>query len=245
MNDSASLLPEIPGEVLAAAARPLPGTQPLDMAHWLLRDAAFASQMARRDSLLQEMPEAVLGRVQGAQAAIGELFDLVVGTVMRDPGYGAVDSGVIRPDGAEIDLYASGPLKTLGRLTQQDFCILEKPEGSDEHVMTAAVLCFPASWRLSEKLGRPLTAIHAPVQPYDSDIARRVQRLFDGIRAGQGLWRANALSYGTPELFLPDRASHGRDGAAAYLRSERQYLIRLPATRAVVFSIHTMVAPHP
>jgi hypothetical protein len=51
----------------------------------------------------------------------------------------------------------------------------------DEHVLTAAVLCFPASWHLADKIGRPLTTIHVPVKVYDETLARRVQRLFDGV----------------------------------------------------------------
>ncbi|MEP2717177.1 heme-dependent oxidative N-demethylase subunit alpha family protein, partial [Pseudophaeobacter sp.] len=57
------------------------------------------------------------------------------------------------------------------------------------------------------------------------------------------LWRFNALWYQSPELFAPrsvnDRrdTSHGTD--APYMRSEQQVILRLPKSRAVVFSIHT------
>jgi hypothetical protein len=37
--------------------------------------------------------------------------------------------------------------------------------------LTAAILCFPASWTLAEKLGRPLGAIHGPVAGYDPGMA--------------------------------------------------------------------------
>lgn len=112
-------------------------------------------------------------------------------------------------------------------------------------MLVAAVLCFPASWRLDEKIGRPLTAIHAPVAVYDADVGRRVQRLFDAIRPGQPLWRANLLEYDDPALFQPrsafDPPRRTSGPEAPYLRAERQCLLRLPRTGAVVFSIHTHV----
>ena len=76
-------------------------------------------------------------------------------------------------------------------------------------------------------------------------MARRVQRLFDGVREGRPLWRFNALWYDDPTLFQPrpenaPRAAIDRS-KAPYFRSERQSLVRLPQTGAVVFSIHTYV----
>ena len=137
----------------------------------------------------------------------------------------------------------SNPLATLGRLAQEDFCILQKH--GDEHVLTGAVLCFPASWMLSEKFMRPLIGIHEPVDSYDTGIAARVQRLFDGVQVGRPMWRFNALWYAVPDLHHP-RSIHNRrkrrtSENAPYLRSERQCILRLPQTRAVIFSIHTYV----
>lgn len=92
---------------------------------------------------------------------------------------------------------------------------------------------------------RPLIAIHDPVASYDTDIAKRVQRLFDGIKPGRPLWRFNALWYRDAELYQPrglgDPRSAVDQGRAPFLRSERQTLLRLPETGAVVFTIHTYV----
>jgi hypothetical protein len=135
------------------------------------------------------------------------------------------------------------PLATLGLICQEDFCLLERPEGSPEHVLTGAVLCFPASWTLSEKFMRPLIGIHHTVDSYDEMLAKRVQRLFDGVQMGRPLWRFNALWYHSPELFAPRRENDPRDDShgadAPYMRSEKQVVLRLPKSRAVVFSIHT------
>ena len=126
---------------------------------------------------------------------------------------------------------------------QEDLCILQKC--GDEHVLTGAVLCFPASWTLSEKFMRPLIGIHDPVAEYDARLATRVQRLFDGVQVGRPLWRFNALWYSDPALHQPRSSSARREAHSAeegaYLRSERQCILRLPRTNAVIFSIHSFV----
>ncbi|WP_108860331.1 DUF3445 domain-containing protein [Ruegeria sp. Alg231-54] len=218
--------------------RPLPGIQPASMDNWLQRDDAFAAQMQRREDLLVSHRSDVLAMDAGAKPAAQELLDLVLKQV-----YPECTDHVARPDGIGVTIDRDQPLDTLCRLVQEDFCILQKQ--GDEHVLTGAILCFPASWRLSEKFMRPLIDIHLPVDSYNADIARRVQRLFDGIQPGRPLWRFNALWYEDAELHQPrsanDRRAPQKPGHARFLRSERQTLLRLPETQAVVFSIHTYV----
>lgn len=205
------------------------GYSPRAMDQWLHQDDAFADQMRRREELLTTHGAEVLALDPGALPAAQELLDMVLQQVYPDQS-GA--DQVIRPDTGVVAIDRDRPLETLGRLVQEDFCILQKH--GDAHVMTGAVLCFPASWRLSEKFMRPLIAIHDPVASYDTDIAKRVQRLFDGIKPGRPLWRFNALWYRDAELYQPrslgDPRSAVDQGRAPFLRSERQTLLRLPET---------------
>ncbi len=150
-----------------------------------------------------------------------------------------------RPDGVSITIDRAAPLVTIGKLQQADVCLLEaSPQG---HVLTGAILCFPAQWTLAEKMGHPLGRIHVPVETYTPEIEMRVQRLFDAIRPGQVLWRANAFLYDTPTLYAPkterEKMSRGSEGTGRFLRSERQTLRRLPQSNAVVFTIHTYMMP--
>ncbi|PCJ09386.1 MAG: hypothetical protein COB16_04235 [Rhodobacteraceae bacterium] len=219
-------------------AKNLPGIQPLAPQDWLLPDDAFGAQMKVREQLLDRCRDQVLMLSAEAMPAAQELLRMVLAQL-----YPQATGQVQRPDGPWIDLDWEDPLGTLGHITQQDFCILEKR--GDEHVMTGAVLCFPASWTLSEKFMAPLTGIHTPVASYDASIAARVQRLFDGVQAGRPLWRFNALWYRDPALHQPRSQYEERDetydAAAEYMRSEKQMILRLPETRAVVFCIHTYV----
>lgn len=216
----------------------LPGIKPLDLVDWLKPDDAFAGQMSKRAQLLAQSREAVLQMVPTAAVAAQELLEMVL-----DHRYDGARHQVTRPDGVEIAIDWQDPLATLGLICQEDFCLLERPEGSSEHVLTGAVLCFPASWTLREKFMRPLIGIHHTVDSYDAGLAVRVQRLFDGVQVGRPMWRFNALWYQSPELFSPRAESDPRDHShgedAPYMRSEQQVILRLPRTRAVVFSIHT------
>ena len=233
-------LPAIPWMDPAMAR--LPGIQPLDPADWLRVDEAFAPQMALRDRLIAERPGRVHALLPQAGRAAEELLDTIL---PRLPalGYALAGDQVRRPDGVTVPLDRAAPLLTLGRLVQCDLCLMEDA-GAGEHVLTGAILCFPASWTLAEKIGRPLTPIHRPVPAYPGDLARRVQRLFDAIRPERPLWRMNYHPYMAHDLHHPRAEADPRPaptGPTPFLRSERQCLLRLPETGAVVFSIHTYV----
>ena len=217
----------------------LPGILPVEGDDWLRVDEAFAGQMAERDARIRDQLALVHGLLPGARPAAEELLDRVLQKLAQTPGYRLGADAVQRPDGVAVPLDRAQPLVTAGRLVQEDLCLLER-EG-DEHLLTGAILCFPASWTLAEKLGQPMTRIHVPVDHYTDDVARRVQRLFDAIRPEQALWRMNALVYDDPALFQPRREGERRPQPVQrlYMRCERQCLLRLPETRAVVFTIHT------
>ena len=221
--------------------RSLPGMQLLNQRDWITVDDAYAAQMAERSRLLEEYPSDVLQISDDAVPAAQELLQSVVDHVVVDHGFEVVGDQVTRPDGVRILLDFAKPLETLCQIVTEDFCILEK-QGA-EHVMTAGLLCFPASWTLAEKFGHPLVRIHKPVANYTDDVARRVQRLFDAVRVDKPMWRANALRYSDPTLYQPrpEVGEQRKKEQGHYIRSERQSISRLPKTDAVVFTIHTRI----
>lgn len=223
----------------------LPGTVPIAPGDWLQRDEVFAAQLALRDRLISENAQDVHAMAPAARAAADELLALVLSHLDGVPGYARGEAGVRRPDGVLVPLEGE-PLLVAGRLVQEDLLILEKPDGATEHILTGAVLCFPSNWTLAEKFGRPLTRIHLPVDTYDETVARRVQRLFDAIRPDAPIMRANFIPYGHASLHnpRPEFSIHRPDPAdIRVVRVERQTLLRLPVTRAVVFSIHVYQVP--
>lgn len=212
---------------------------------WIHVDDAYAGQIARRMALVAENKNAVIAQVAGSEAATEEALWMILESLALKDGFQVLDGAVHCPDGRVVTLDDAPPLELMARIIQEDICILEKPEGSDEHILSAALLCFPASWTLAEKIGKPMRLIHEPVGEYDEALAKRVQRLFDGVQVGGPLWRFNRLWYDEAELYQPKSETETRPlpgvEKGRYLRSERQTLVRLPKTRAVIFSIHTYV----
>jgi hypothetical protein len=139
-------------------------------------------------------------------------------------------------------------LEVAGRLVQEDFCLLQKQ--GEHYRLTAAVLCFPAHWSLSEKLGKSLIDIHAPVPGFAEQLGNPTERLFDNLSPEKPVQRLNWSLVDTDELYLPP--CHRRDrvaiapekiGEALCLRVERQTLRRLPRSKAISFGIRTYVHP--
>jgi len=207
-------------------------------------DDAYAAQMAYRVELLAGKGDAVYRIMGPAKPAAAELLARVLDEIEGVAGYARAGEQVTCPDGRKIALDYDKPLLTAALLVQEDLVLMEESAGG--HILTGAVLCFPASWSLAEKFGRNLFDIHVPVAPYTKDVGKRVQRLFDFIKPELPMWRANFLIYSDPDLHQPrpmeNRRSVDRD-AAKWLRVERQCLLKLPKTGAVVFSIHSYVVP--
>ena len=223
--------------------RPLPAVAPLEPEKLLIKDSAYAAQMAERERLIKDYKKDVIQLDPSAFEAAQELLDYILNLLPFLDGFTRDNHYISCPDGRSVFLNYSDPLTTLGCLLQSDFCILDKH--NEEHILKGAVLCFPSSWSLEEQFLRPLSIIHAPIKAYDQDVTRRVQRLFDGIKPQKPLWRFNELYYDRPDLYQPRTTSNRRPVLNGpdrrYLRSERQVLFRLPHTKVIVFSIHTHV----
>ena len=221
----------------------LPGTRPISPDEWIICDDAFSQQMALRDKLIETKKDKVLAISDEAQEAAVELLKMTLDFCVSRLGYKKNVNKIIRPDKVSVEIDLNEPMTFLGRLVQNDFCILQKKD--NEHVLTAAALCFPASWSLEEKFLKPLIDIHIPVKAYDDNIAKRVERLFDGLQINHPVWRFNALYYEDPNLFQPRSVNKPRRKPAPnkvkYFRSERQTVIKLPESRAIIFGIHTFV----
>jgi hypothetical protein len=223
---------ELPPELHAEVR--LPGMSPCAVDDWLRVDDAYAGQMAYRAELLAHKRAGVLWMEEAARPAAGELLQKALG-LLPSLGFEQAGNVVLCPDGRKVTIDPAEPLLTLGHLVQEDLCILQLRGGV--HVLTGAVLCFPASWSLADKVGKPLIAIHEPVEEYDANIARRVERMFNGVKVSKPLQRHNYLTYASSDLHQPKRKCD--KGPKPFVRSERQCVLRLPRTDAVVFSIHT------
>ncbi|HEX2851010.1 MAG TPA: DUF3445 domain-containing protein, partial [Acidimicrobiales bacterium] len=148
---------------------------------------------------------------------------------------------VIEPPPSHSSAASVGPLEAAARHVAEDLCILVP--GASGWVLAAGIVCFPSMWRLPDKVGMPMTAVHGPVPAYAGELAARVDRFLDRLTPDRPAWRRNWFVHDRPELFLPP-APASRPAPVAvpdglWVRSERQTLIRLPDAEAILFTIRT------
>ncbi|ONG55775.1 hypothetical protein BKE38_08265 [Pseudoroseomonas deserti] len=229
------------------------GLQSAPEAEWLEIDAEYPDQLAERARLIATRRAEVIEAVPGTEAAQQELFSILVAHLpQRYPGWFEAAGGSLQNHllGTRHPLSSEDPLAEAGRLAQEDFCLLQQ-EGEDIRLV-GAVLCFPSRWRLSEKMGRLLGAVHRPVPFYAEKLERPVDRFLGLLKPGRLAVRSNWSVIDDPALFQP--TGHGRAepdsaitaanaGSDLVLRVERQTFRRLPDSGLVVFGIRLHVTP--
>ncbi len=241
----------------ASGQRPLRiGTRRLAQADWLDPDDELVAQTTAKERLFAERPADVYRALPSSQPAAAETLDLVVAHLTeRYPQlYRRAGDTLLRlADGREFAVSEAGlpELVHAGMLVQEDLCLLEPGPGG--YVLSAAFVCAPSHWRLDEKIGRLLAALHGPVPGYAETLAAPVDRLFERLAGDALLGRSNWTIGTSHRLFEPerDRAELSRAaslrieevGDALYLRMESQTLRRLARTRAVLFTIRVHVDP--
>ncbi|MEM8581141.1 MAG: DUF3445 domain-containing protein [Pseudomonadota bacterium] len=225
----------------------LPGLSPLEPGTWITNLPDLPAQLDYRARLIETRRQDVIGALPGTDAATGELLETCLAHLAALEGWEVGFNSVVCPGGVNVKLHRADPLGTIGKLVSEDFCILQKEKDASEYHLGAAVLCFPAYWRLADKLGRPLTGIHAPVPDYGDDLARRVNRVFEALQFEKPVVRYNWGLAPVAELHSPPKAKKAWPDVTAdmvlFLRVERQTLRRLGKSGAVVFSIRSSVSP--
>ena len=162
-------------------------------------------------------------------------------------------------DTSQIDLL----LSNLSLQIQEDILWLLKdpdnpnilPQYRDEYVLKAATCLLPSSFDPSEKFLKNLTAIHGPVPNYSISLKKSMNKFFDNLKLNKVVQRNNwsiqlnsnfnqiskqtsryeiSKSSSEKEVLLAENLDFAN---GVFLRSERQCLMRLPKSNAVLFSI--------
>lgn len=202
------------------------GLRRLDLADWLQFDEHAVAEIAHKRELLAADRDEVLRTMPEADRASEELLTEVVANLTAHHP--------TRPHDVESQLH---PLHAAALLVQEDLCLMTR--GPQGWTMTAACVCFPSRWRLADKIGASVAAIHAPVPDYDQ-IAGPVDLFFERLTPDRPMWRTNWTLMDDPALYQPTRPPTRVDDPGAWtFRVERQTLRRLPGTGAAVFTIRT------
>jgi hypothetical protein len=158
------------------------------------------------------------------------------------------------PAGEEVArmVGARGGLEQAARAVWEDMCLLHRPDPDGPFVLTGGAVAFPTDWRLADKIGLPLIALHTPIHGYAEQLATGVDRFMAALEPSNVFGRANwfvvananwrYLPCDPPEtLFAGLKADNA--GERLFVRCERQTLRRLPETGAILFTIGIAVSP--
>ncbi len=137
-------------------------------------------------------------------------------------------------------------LEAAARGTWEDWCVLAQAAPGQPYRLVAAAVAFPTDWRLAEKMGRPLHAVHEPIHGYAEQLSDGVDRFMERLRVGEIYGRTNVfvMPSGEPRYMptVPPEARYAHvnaenAGSSLFARCERETLRRLPETGAIVFTI--------
>ncbi len=238
------------------------GLKQLDLTTWIEVDEAFDFHLAEKRRIYAEHTDQVFVAEPGTEDAQAEVLALLVEHLpARFPKrYRRGGERLTVTGHPEIDGLLAGdlpPLRKASLLVQEDLIIMRR--GEEGWRLAAGALCFPSSWVLTEKFGKPMSAIHDPVPGFGPGTrnAGLIDRMFDKLQIVQPVERFNWSIQAGDALYHPlsnvariDRAT-GRPtrfpdaeaAAGAFIRVERQTLRKLPASGDILFTIRIHLDP--
>lgn len=220
------ILPQLVGD----SFRHRVGVKPLDIANWFVRDNEWEPTLAMKRTLLAERYDAVVACRDDGHEVAQEAAELVLGwlgTSTTRTGIDAlVDAALAVPDDLTV-------LRSL-------------PDGDAEQLpFVAGVVCSPSRWRLTEKIGLDMLAVHKPVALYAEHIGAAVDTTLTRLSPEKPIWRSNWTLEDHPALFQPQSPQQPlvQHASELWIRIERETLRRLPRTRGVLFTIRAFQEP--
>lgn len=236
------------------------GLKQAEARDWIELDGHLGTYLAEKDRLYAEIPDKVFVAEPDTLAAQKEVLGLLVAHLTeRFPDTYRLDNGrcAIAGTGRTIDVENPGdnPLIAASRLVQEDLILMR--QGEDGWRLAAGSLCFPSSWKLTEKFGKAIHDIHGPVPGFGpgTRMAELIARMFDKLAVL--VERFNWSVQANGELYHPlsdrrriarsaetDSTFPGGDVAGhAFIRVERQTLRKLPASGDILFTIRIHLDP--
>ncbi|KAF5117807.1 hypothetical protein DV495_003453 [Geotrichum candidum] len=243
------------------------GIKTLDHSEWLLLENTYKDITDKRKKITQnELDHTVLTRPE-AKESVFETYDLCLNYMMRRyPQYFAVDEkdsslihNKIRNEKIHRDPSAYPDtetlIRTLAHTIEEDFLILIFDDKTEQYYLKSGSFAFPSGFDPAQKIDLSLKDIHGPVPLYKKTIEKAMDKFFRRLKIGEWVYRLNWGVQSHDELYAPDlnHASEEEvlvplnaddvDFSDVFLRCEKQCLLRLPKTKALLFTIRTYVTP--
>ncbi len=238
------------------------GLKQLDLRNWIEIDETFDVQLAEKRRIYEEYADKVFVAEPGTEDGQAEVLALLREHLparfpdrYRRDGDRLTVAGHPQFDGLDRTLLP--PLRKASLLVQEDLILMRR--GEKGWRLAAGSLCFPSSWLLTEKFGKPMSDIHEPVPGFGPGTrnAGLIDRMFDRLQIVQPVERFNWSIQAGDALYHPlsndqriDRAT-GRPirfpdveaAARAFIRVERQTLRKLPKSGDILFTIRIHLDP--
>ena len=198
-------------------------------ADFFARTPGYATVLAERQRWLRREPETYAALLPPGEALLEEAVEL---------------AGNCHGFAPPISTTVWQKCLALGEFWEADYLLL-KGDAGGEIRLYGGCLCFPSSWRLSDKLGKPIEFIHGPVPGLNASIGAAIHKFLTNLKPGAASLRHNWGLARSAELNQhPDRALPRLDATVGanevWLRVEHQALVALPKTGGILFGIRVV-----
>lgn len=220
------------------------GLRSLEPIAWLEGGEDLLKQIPERLELVVGSREIVYQELAGYKGAIAELVEKVVANLLafHSPHYILAGRNLTHlHTGTQIDLGADDVLLNLAAIIGEDLVVLARLAG--EWKIVAGAVIFPSRWKLHEKIGKGMDAVHRPVPGYDSALAPYMTATFDKITAERPVWRKNWSLHSTEDLHQPISIHSPARPEDYWWRTERQTLTRAAGGEFLYFTIRNRAEP--
>ncbi len=232
------------------------GLQPIKCSDWIQYENDFSEQISAKKKLINRHGKRVLDFMASSLPAQQELLQQVLDFLKkyRTDWFAIYDDQVVSLQdntAYKISDFDTCPLELVSYLVAEDFCLLKEDNG--DYKLVAASVCAPTWWDLSEKMGKPLAVIHAPIASLEEKIGRMIRHFLKNLKYEDFYQRSNWFLFTRPDLCVFPNAFNMHEELInvdvdniekhLFLRSERQTFKKLESTRHVVFGIKVYIAP--
>ncbi len=225
------------------------GMQTVPQSRWLETCVDLEVYHSHKLQVRKNYGQKVFASLADSQPPQQELAALLRQHLLHDHAqvYGQMGDRLVHlPSGIRFDIPITDSLDSLWPASlwvADDLLIMQPVDG--QYCLTAASLCSPSSWHLQDKLGQPMARIHDPVPGIHQQLTPKIDQFLNNMTTGQVVERRNWSLQETQDLaqFPQSTASPLAASTPLFYRMERQSLLRLPATQAIVFAIRIYICP--
>jgi hypothetical protein len=220
------------------------GLRSLEDALWIEGGRDIQLQVLERVDLAENSREIVYQELPGYRPAIDELISRLAKNLSdfhHDRYEVTKDSVTYLQENLTVDLTSPDALLNLAAIIGEDLVVLAREIG--EWKIVAGAVLFPSRWKLSEKIGKGMDAVHTPVPGFAEALAPYMTATFDKITADRPVWRKNWSLHSTADLHQPTSIHAPATPENYWWRTERQTLTRAACGDFLYFTIRNRAEP--